>query len=85
MVIRAINSTCLKLLSRNITLALTGRTTAASRAQEQGQIDELGNIWVEFGADQGEVTVFVAHMDEVGWEISDIAAGIAAFCLCPAG
>jgi len=43
-------------------------------AQERAQIDTIGNLTVEFGPDSGEATVFIAHMDEVGWEISDIAA-----------
>jgi hypothetical protein len=30
----------------------------------------LGNLSAEFGAEAGEATVFIAHMDEVGWEIT---------------
>lgn len=43
-------------------------------AQERAQIDAIGNLTVEFGAETGEATVFIAHMDEVGWEITQIAA-----------
>jgi putative aminopeptidase len=37
------------------------------------EVDELGNLWVEFGP-AGDATVFIAHMDEVGYEIESIAA-----------
>lgn len=40
-------------------------------AREIAQIDEMGNMWVEFGP-VGEATVFLAHMDEVGYEIESI-------------
>lgn len=40
-------------------------------AKEIAQIDEMGNMWVEFGP-VGEATVFLAHMDEVGYEIDSI-------------
>jgi putative aminopeptidase FrvX len=43
-------------------------------AQERAQIDAIGNLTVEFGDETGEATVFIAHMDEVGWEITQIAA-----------
>lgn len=43
-------------------------------AQERAQVDAIGNLTVEFGPEAGEATVFIAHMDEVGWEISAIAA-----------
>jgi len=43
-------------------------------ARERAQIDAIGNLTVEFGAETGEATVFIAHMDEVGWEITQIAA-----------
>lgn len=39
----------------------------------QPQTDELGNIWVEAGP-EGEATVFMAHMDEVGYVIESIDA-----------
>ena len=42
-------------------------------AKEIAQVDEMGNLWVEFGP-AGEATVFVAHMDEVGYEIENIEA-----------
>ena len=40
-------------------------------ARELSQVDDMGNLWVEMGP-PGEATVFVAHMDEVGWEIESI-------------
>lgn len=43
-------------------------------AQERAQIDTIGNLTVEFGEPAGEATVFIAHMDEVGWEITQIDA-----------
>lgn len=42
-------------------------------AKERAQIDQIGNLVVEFGPESGEATVFIAHMDEVGWEITQIA------------
>ena len=41
-------------------------------ARELAQVDDMGNLWVEMGPAESEATVFVAHMDEVGWEIADI-------------
>ncbi|PCI74708.1 MAG: hypothetical protein COB20_14700, partial [SAR86 cluster bacterium] len=40
-------------------------------AKELAQIDEMGNMWVEVGP-AGQATVFLAHMDEVGYEIESI-------------
>ena len=40
-------------------------------AQEIAQVDEIGNLWVEAGP-VSEATVFVAHMDEVGYEIESV-------------
>ena len=40
-------------------------------ARELAQVDDMGNMWLEFGA-AGEPTVFVAHMDEVGYEVESI-------------
>jgi len=40
-------------------------------AKEIVQADEMGNMWVEFGP-IGPATVFLAHMDEVGYEIESI-------------
>ena len=40
-------------------------------AKELAQIDEMGNMWVEVGP-PGPATVFLAHMDEVGYEIESI-------------
>ena len=42
-------------------------------ARELAQVDDMGNMWVEFGP-VGQVTVFIAHMDEVGYEIESIEA-----------
>ncbi len=42
-------------------------------AQQLVQIDELGNMWLEFGA-PSELTVFIAHMDEVGYWVESIDA-----------
>jgi putative aminopeptidase FrvX len=42
-------------------------------AKEVAQVDEMGNMWVEFGPDS-EATVFIAHMDEVGYAVESIAA-----------
>lgn len=42
-------------------------------ARNRAEVDALGNLWVEFGKPDGEATVFIAHMDEVGWEIDGIA------------
>jgi len=41
-------------------------------ARELAQVDDMGNLWVEMGPAESEATVFIAHMDEVGWEISDV-------------
>ena len=40
-------------------------------ARDEAQTDETGNLWIEFGG-EGELTVFVAHMDEVGYEVESI-------------
>ena len=40
-------------------------------AKELAQIDEMGNMWVEVGP-AGQATVFLAHMDEVGYEVESI-------------
>ncbi|MEX0962740.1 MAG: M20/M25/M40 family metallo-hydrolase [Pseudohongiellaceae bacterium] len=47
------------------------RSAMPAWARETVQTDEMGNMWVEFGP-QGEATVFLAHMDEVGYEIESI-------------
>jgi putative aminopeptidase FrvX len=44
-----------------------------SWAQERAVVDDLGNITVEAGP-PGPVTLFVAHMDEVGYRITAIAS-----------
>jgi putative aminopeptidase FrvX len=41
-------------------------------ARERAVVDDIGNIMVEAGPD-GESTVFMAHMDEVGYEVESIA------------
>ena len=41
-------------------------------ARERAIVDDIGNIMVEAGP-QGPATVFMAHMDEVGYEIGAIA------------
>lgn len=40
-------------------------------ARELAEVDTMGNLTVEFGP-PGEATVFVAHMDEVGYEVQSI-------------
>jgi putative aminopeptidase FrvX len=40
-------------------------------AQEIAQTDAMGNMWVELGP-ESEATVFLAHMDEVGYEVESI-------------
>jgi putative aminopeptidase len=42
-------------------------------ARERAVVDDIGNIMVEAGPD-GPATVFMAHMDEVGYVIESIAA-----------
>ena len=42
-------------------------------ARDLAQVDEMGNLWVEFGP-VSQATVFVAHMDEVGYEVESIEA-----------
>jgi putative aminopeptidase FrvX len=41
-------------------------------ARERAVVDDIGNIMIEAGP-QGPVTVFMAHMDEVGYVIESIA------------
>jgi putative aminopeptidase FrvX len=42
-------------------------------AKDIAQVDDMGNMWVEFGP-VSEATVFVAHMDEVGYQVESILA-----------
>ena len=42
-------------------------------AADLAQFDAMGNMWVEFGP-AGQATVFLAHMDEVGYEVESIDA-----------
>jgi putative aminopeptidase FrvX len=41
-------------------------------ARERAVVDDIGNIWVEAGPDR-DTTVFMAHMDEVGYTVESIA------------
>jgi putative aminopeptidase FrvX len=41
-------------------------------ARERARVDDIGNIMVEAGPDR-DTTVFMAHMDEVGYEVESIA------------
>ena len=41
-------------------------------ARERAIVDDIGNIMVEVGPDR-DTTVFMAHMDEVGYEVETIA------------
>lgn len=41
-------------------------------ARERIQTDQTGNLWVEVGPSDGQATVLMAHMDEVGFEITAI-------------
>ncbi len=41
-------------------------------ARQQAQVDDMGNLWIDMGPADAEATVFIAHMDEVGWEIANI-------------
>ncbi|MDW7759201.1 MAG: M20/M25/M40 family metallo-hydrolase [Acidobacteriota bacterium] len=41
-------------------------------ARRQAQIDALGNIILEMGPDRDPI-IFLAHMDETGWEIDSVA------------
>ena len=40
-------------------------------ARQRAVVDDIGNVWVEVGPDR-DTTVFMAHMDEVGYEIESI-------------
>lgn len=42
-------------------------------AREQAVVDDIGNVWVAVGPDR-DTTVFMAHMDEVGYEVASIDA-----------
>ena len=43
-------------------------------ARELAVVDDVGNIMIEVGPDDTETTVFMAHMDEVGYEVESISA-----------
>lgn len=36
------------------------------------ETDSAGSLWVRFGGD-GPAAVFIAHMDEIGWQVKEIA------------
>jgi len=42
-------------------------------ARQRARVDSAGNITVAFGPDR-DTTVFMAHQDEVGWEVAGIEA-----------
>jgi len=42
-------------------------------ARDRAMVDDLGNIVIEMGP-ENDTTVFMAHMDEVGYEVSEIDA-----------
>lgn len=42
-------------------------------ARERAVVDDVGDIMVETGPPQGEATIFMAHMDEVGYLVDTIA------------
>jgi putative aminopeptidase FrvX len=53
------------------------REALPSWAQEVLQSDEIGNLWLDLGPAELPATVFMAHMDEVGWKVTGISdAGI---------
>lgn len=41
-------------------------------ARERAVVDDIGDIWVAVGPDR-DTTVFMAHMDEVGYEVESIS------------
>ena len=41
-------------------------------ARERAVVDDIGNVWVAAGPDR-DTTVFMAHMDEVGYEVESIS------------
>lgn len=41
-------------------------------ARDRAQVDDVGNVWVEMGPDR-DTTVFMAHLDEVGYLVESIA------------
>lgn len=43
-------------------------------ARDKAMVDDVGNIMVEAGPQQGEATIFMAHTDEVGYLVDAIAA-----------
>ena len=43
-------------------------------ARARANTDSMGNLWVEAGPAGTEATVFIAHMDEVCWDVASIDA-----------
>lgn len=41
-------------------------------ARERAVVDDIGNVWVAAGPDR-DTTVFMAHLDEVGYEVESIS------------
>lgn len=41
-------------------------------ARSRAEVDAAGNVWVRFGAGE-PLSVFVAHMDETGFEVTSVA------------
>ncbi|MFT5144412.1 MAG: putative aminopeptidase FrvX [Rhodothermales bacterium] len=41
-------------------------------ARAAAESDSMGNVWVDAGPKEGEATIFIAHMDEVGYRIRSI-------------
>lgn len=47
-------------------------------ARKALQSDDMGNLWLDLGPREVPATIFMAHMDEVGWRVTDISeAGVA--------
>ncbi len=42
-------------------------------ARDAARVDDMGNVWVAVGPDR-DTTVFMAHMDEVGYEVESVGA-----------
>lgn len=43
-------------------------------ARDLAVVDDIGNIMIDVGPSDTETTVFMAHMDEVGYEVESVAA-----------
>jgi putative aminopeptidase FrvX len=42
-------------------------------ARRQIESDAMGNLWLDLGPRDQPATVFIAHLDEVGWRVTDIS------------